>query len=401
MKQELSYFQSTVRPMIIVVSILLSAFLVSIVTGMTAIIIPLGMEEHGLNGTQIGGMMAVLLVVIVPLSVLLPGIIRRVGMRFMFLLSTVLRGYAIWAFPQYDDVYHWAIMLVLYGAGEFTFIFILQAWMGLVPFKKGSGFILSLLGVSISVGVSISALIVEALGARSIDPYQAMTAITIVALFPLFFGFLWTPRLQKSTKLTFRESFSQAPLVFVSAIVVGLQTMGIQYLVVLYGTKAGMDITQASFLLASFMLGPIIFEVLLASLSDKFDRRNVLMGGTFLSLVCAIYLPLAIYYPLISYVLMFVWGGIVGGLYSVSFAILRDRYEGDDLVPAMANFTSMFGLGGVIGVISIGTLMDVFGSTDALPSATNIANFFFFCFAANRYIKALSRKSDQPSEQAA
>lgn len=394
MGQGASYFQSTIRPLIIVVSIILSAFIVSVATGMTAIIIPGVMETHGLNGSQIGLMMSLLILAIVPLSLTMPTILRYVGMRSVFIISTLMRVYAIWAFPHYNDVYHWAALLTLYGFGEFAFLFIVQAWMGLVPFKKGAGFIISMLGVSISAGVGVSALVVEAFNLSSIDLYIGMAVITAAAIFPVMVSFLWTPGLEKPSSLTFKECFTRTPLVMVSAMVVGFQGLGIQYLIVLYGTRAGLDITQASFLLAAFTLGPIVFEASLASLSDKFDRRNILMAGTFLSLVCAIYLPLAIYYPLVAYVVLFIWGGIVGGLYSVSFAILRDRYSIEELVPAVGSFTAMFGFGGIIGVISIGTLMDVFGSTDALPSATNIANFIFFCFAANRYIKALSSKEE-------
>jgi MFS family permease len=365
---------------------------------MTAIVIPLAFEKHGLDGMQIGMMMAVLLLVMVPVGLLMPALMRCIDMRVLLVLSTVLRGGAMWVFPQYQDVYHWAALLAVYGIGEFAFIFIVQAWMGLVPFKRGSGFILSMLGAAISVGISVSAVAVEVLQSRQVDMYLAMAVITVAGLFPLLISFLWTPSRLKPSGLTLRSCFKQNPLVMVAALVVGLQLMGVQYLIVIYGTRAGLDFTKASFLLAAFTMGPIIFEVTLASLSDKFDRRNVLMAGTFLSLVCAIYLPLAIYYPFVAYILLFIWGGIIGGLYSVSIAILRDRFEGNDLVPALANFTVMFGVGGVLGLLSIGSLMDVFGSTDALPTTTNVANFIFFCFAANRYIKSLSEKAEQSAQ---
>lgn len=395
MTQGASYFHSTVRPLVIITSILLSTFLVSVATGMTALIIPLSLYEYGLSSMHIGAMMALLLVVIIPLSLFIPALLKRIGARALFVISTLLRCYAILAFSQYDNIYYWAALLLMYGVGEFIFLFILQVWMGLVPFSKGTGLIFSMVGVSISIGIAISAVVVERLQAYAINPYFAMAAITTAALFPLLVSFLWTPTLTKPSLLTFKTCFSQTPLVMTAAFIIGIQTMGIQYLIVLYGMHAGLGFTQASFLLTAFTLGPIVFEVSLASLSDKFNRRNVLMAGTFLSLVCAIYLPLAIYYPYVAYGLLFLWGGIVGGLYSVSFAILCDRYDSQHMISAMGKFTAMFGAGGVVGVFSIGALMDIFDSADALPTVTNIANFLFFCFAANRFIKALSTAREE------
>lgn len=398
MEQSKSYFQSCVQPLIIIISLVISAFITSLATGMSAILIPVEMANRGLSHMAIGLMLSFLLLTIAPLSFFLPTILTRIGMRSLFLFSVFARGVAIWLFPQFPDILPCIGILLLYGAGEFTFIFLLQSWMGFTPSKKGSNFLYSLLGLAMSIGIVLSALLVNISGNHTIDPYKAMVAIILCALLPLLPIFLWVPAVKRTTPLpSWKIRFADSKFSVLATLLVGFQIAGIQYCIVIYGMHIGLSFTQSILLLSAFRLGPILFKMISFSFANKFEHHAVMMIGTFLSIACAIYLPLAIYYPFVACAVLCIWGGLVGWIFSIVFAMFRDRYQKEDLLQATGDFTAIYGIGGIMGVVLIGTSITLFGSTfsstDALPSVINVVNFCFFIFAAKHYIRTLTAKS--------
>ena len=132
------------------------------------------------------------------------------------------------------------------------------------------------------------------------------------------------------------------------------------------------------------MLGSITLEVPIASLSDRFDRRYVLIILVLLSLVSAIYLPIAVYWTWPARILLFVWGGMMGAVFSICLALVSERFEGEKLVVANGAFSIMDNFGGLVGVLTMGLAMDYFGE-DGFPYALMLATVAYFSFALTRY----------------
>ena len=74
-----------------------------------------------------------------------------------------------------------------------------------------------------------------------------------------------------------------------------------------------------------------------------------------------------------SAAILFVWGGVVAGLYTIGLAHLGSRLTGRDLASANAAFVLCYGLGMLVGPQAIGIGMDLYG-VDGF--AYSIAVFF-------------------------
>jgi MFS family permease len=101
-------------------------------------------------------------------------------------------------------------------------------------------------------------------------------------------------------------------------------------------------------------------------------------------MVCAVYLPIAIYVNYQAWVLLFIWGGVIGAMYSIALALIGERFEGEELVAANAGYSVMDSAGGTAGILLIGFSMDTFGS-DGLPYVIMLASIIYFSFALTRY----------------
>ena len=60
--------------------------------------------------------------------------------------------------------------------------------------------------------------------------------------------------------------------------------------------------------------------------------------------------------------LLFIWGGVVAGLYTVGLAHLGSKLSGRDLASANAAFVLCYGIGMLAGPQAIGIGMDLLGN---------------------------------------
>jgi MFS family permease len=75
----------------------------------------------------------------------------------------------------------------------------------------------------------------------------------------------------------------------------------------------------------------------------------------------ALSMPLVTHVPLLLYPSLFLWGGTVGGLYSVALITLGARFTGGDLAAANAMIVMLYALGGLLTPPVSGLLMDTLG----------------------------------------
>ena len=87
--------------------------------------------------------------------------------------------------------------------------------------------------------------------------------------------------------------------------------------------------------------------------------------------------------PLLAYSLVFVWGGLFVGIYTVMLAIVGSRFEGRELVGVYAVMGSAWGIGALVGPLGVGIAMHISPSF-GLPFAIGIACALFAVYAMLR-----------------
>jgi len=131
------------------------------------------------------------------------------------------------------------------------------------------------------------------------------------------------------------------------------------------------------------MMGSLLLDPL-TWVSDFIDHRYVIAIAAFLSMLFAVYLPITVYVNYQAYIFLFLWGGVIGTIYSTALALIGDKYEGDALVAANAGYSITDAAGGTAGFLLIGYTIDSFGS-DGLPYVIMLSSIIYFSFALTRY----------------
>lgn len=394
--------------------IVLASFVQAVSVGINAVIFPTALESYGVDKGVIGAVMAIEFVSVFLVSGALGRMLGLASLYSWLLVSTAIRLPALLLLSFVVDVPQWLALVALHGLGNVLFGTLLQTWINSIPFERARGLSIALYGTAISVGLALGPVLVgqlehvtsllaptltavDALAEThlALQPDALVTETTRIALLlsailstlaalPLLAGRVLAPRFKRPRQGRLLDTLRQAPAVMFALALTGATILGLQGFITLYGMNNGLAFEQAALLLSAFMLGAIALEMPVAWVSDHFDRRYVMMALVLLSLVAAVGLPMAIYDLWLARGLLFVWGGVMGGLYSICLAVVAERFEGDAQVAANGMASIMEAMGGIAGMIAIGLAMQAF-QVDGLPYVLMFACVLYFTFALTRY----------------
>jgi predicted MFS family arabinose efflux permease len=85
----------------------------------------------------------------------------------------------------------------------------------------------------------------------------------------------------------------------------------------------------------------------------------MLIGCAVVSIAAAVALPVLAGTGWMLWAVLFVWGGIAAGLYTIALVELGARYKGQTLVSANAAVIIAYGIGALVGPLVAGAAMDV------------------------------------------
>jgi len=388
-----------------------STFLVSISMGMLAILVPVHMANLNFSDSSLGAALAFETVASLAICLMLPSLLQKIGLKIGLIISTLLRVPPIIIFPFFSDIEILIAAIFVHGIGCYSLLILLQTWVNTIPFKKNKGLMVALYSTSISVGFAVGPVIVNFMKDNQalFNPFTAdiltfateffghmpivdnameftvAALISTSSLLPILLLIRVVPKVGFTGKSSIFKTIINCKGAMFSIMMAGVSQFGVAAFITLYGLKNGLSLHDSALLLTSFMMGSLLLEVPIAWMSDYFDRRYFIVWCSFACMFCAVYLPIAIYTPVNAWILVFIWGGFIAGIYSVSLALVGEIYhEGDQAVAANAGYSLMESIGGTFGIVAIGFSMEHIG-TDGMPYIIMFASILYFSFALTRY----------------
>jgi MFS family permease len=102
-----------------------------------------------------------------------------------------------------------------------------------------------------------------------------------------------------------------------------------------------------------------LFQIPIGFISDKIDRRKVLLVSAIVTLAGTMAMPIASANTMAFIGLLVVWGGIIAAFYSVGLALVGSHYQGAALAQANASFVMLYSIGRVVGPAVAGAGIDL------------------------------------------
>ncbi|QRM30427.1 MFS transporter [Microvirga sp. VF16] len=166
------------------------------------------------------------------------------------------------------------------------------------------------------------------------------------------------------TRINLMQLYRQSPFGVVAAVLCGITTSSFFALGPIWAQERGLDTTEIAIFMACGTLGGFATTYPLGWLSDRMDRRHVIIGAS--GMAAAILFVLIHFVPAIGPVwLLFIYVAVFGGsvipTYSIVTAHVNDMVKPGEFVAAAGGLLILQGVGAAIGPVISGMMMTEFG----------------------------------------
>lgn len=356
--------------------------IIEISTGINYILFPMAIKELVDNNSLIGIAMSCEILSLIFFCSLINRILQYMGLKRAIIITCLLRSMLLY-YVQYINSYAmWIIVIFLYGFVSNILRLSLQTWLNLLSFRKFKGLVLGFFSSALSLGVALGPVVLNQIGLGRGLQMKTNSVISFSVLFIICFALKSAPVVNIKNKNRFIFVVKNASIVMLSALVGGIVFFGLPGFLTLYGIKSGLKESDASLLLSSFMLGSVFLGIIISYLSGIIKKKYIIIFCIFNSLICAVLLPITIYNYNLSLLLLFIWGGNAGGMFTVGLSVIGDKFRQEDQVSANMAYSIMDSYGGLIGLCLIGFAMDLIGSEGLtyIIVASSISFFLYVLF---------------------
>src|SRR3546814_861972 len=184
----------------------------------------------------------------------------------------------------------------------------------------------------------------------SFAPFALASILVSLAALPVALSMALAPSPLHSTTIRFKRLYQISPVGFMGAFAVGLGNGAFWSLAPLFATDGGLDVDGVALFMSLVVLGGALGQYPLGKLSDRIDRRRVILGAAVGVALMGGMLPIAadMFAPGL-YVGAFLFGLAAMPVYALSVAHMNDFVEPDGFVEASSGMLMVYAVGAIIG----------------------------------------------------
>ncbi|MBY5547599.1 MFS transporter [Rhizobium leguminosarum] len=301
----------------------------------------------------------------------IPALSQRLGGARLAILCSILAALTLMTIAWAQDVWAWMPLRFLLGVFANPLYVISETWLISITPAPRRGRIMGLYSSIVSGGFAIGPLSLWLTGTEGWPPFAiGITAFLLCGLIV----FAVIPRLPdmpgEGEATTVGRFFALAPLLLFAVFTAAAFEQILLSLFAVYGTALGSAEERIASLITCFIAGNAVLQILLGRLAERFSSTRMMLFCVLACLASCLLLPSAFNSWLI-WPLVFVWGGVSFGIYTLSLIQLGERFTGQALIAGNATFALVWGIGGIVGSPATGLAMQLIGH-QGLPSSLGL-----------------------------
>jgi MFS family permease len=244
-------------------------------------------------------------------------------------------------------------------AGLFT---VMESWLNSGVANRDRARVLSIYRVVDLGAVTGSQFLIPVIGVDGFAIFAVMAMMVSFSLVPVSLGDRSNPSPPEDVRLDLRRAWNISPIAALGCIAVGMTNSAFRTLSPVYAQDIGMSVADVATFVSVSIVGGVLIQYPLGYISDRHDRRIVLLGTTALAMGAALALGLfADSDRFLNFTLVFVFGCFAMPLYSLSAAHANDRAAKNEFVMLNAALMLFYSVGAVGGPFAAATVMQWFG----------------------------------------
>lgn len=294
-------------------------------------------------------------------SRLTPELIRRVGhVRVFAALASFISAVLI-LYPAFANPYVWIVGRVIIGFCFSGVYVTAESWLNNSVTNAQRGQALSLYMIVQMVGIIAAQGLLNIPDASGYLLFIIPSVLVSISFAPILLSISPTPAFEATKPISLKELFHISPLGFMGMFLLGSVFSAQFGMSAVFGAEAGLSLAEISMFISSFYIGAALLQYPLGWMSDRMDRRLLIIAVSAVGGVaaCVGFLFGSDFKVLLG--VAFVIGGMSNPLYSLLLAYTNDFLEYEDMAAASGGMVFVNGLGAIAGPMITGWLMSVMG----------------------------------------
>jgi MFS family permease len=262
------------------------------------------------------------------------------------------------------DPIAWVVARALTGFCFAGLFIVVESWLNGVATDETRGQILSVYAMTGLLAGIIGQLLLPVADPTGFKSFCIVAIIIALALVPIALTRVEAPtHAGASARISLRGLYRQSPLGLVAAALCGVTTSAFFTLGPLFAQQRGLETGGVAAFMASGTLGGFLLAWPLGWLSDRLDRRLVIIGAAVTAAVTLFAMMTLVPNDAsrwILYLCVALFGGTIIPTYSIVMAHVNDAVGKGEFIAASGGLLIMQGFGAAVGPVIAGLAMSAF-----------------------------------------
>ncbi|MEY6432971.1 MFS transporter [Thioalkalicoccus limnaeus] len=339
-------------------ALLIGAGLLFAAGAMLGLTLPIRAELEGFPTSLIGLIGSAFAAGYVAGCLLVPRLVARVGHIRVFGVMAALVAITALLNILYVSPLAWILVRAMTGFAFAGATMIIESWLSESATSNNRGRVFARYMVVNLASSVFGQLAVMTFQPGGFEPFVVVAILAALSLVPTALSSSRAPNPLHEVRLDFRRLIRVSPVAVVACAGVGLTNGAFGTLAPVYGNTIGLDVWAVALLVAGAIVGGALMQAPIGWLSDRLDRRWVIMGIALTGAALAFVIFSAdLREPVTVILLVAALGGAMYTIYPVAVAHANDRAAEGDFVAVASGLLLIFGAGATLGPAIAAPLM--------------------------------------------
>lgn len=380
-----------------ILALLLSSALLMIAGGMHGLILPVRGSEEGFSLLALGLIGTGWSIGFISGSIAVPHLVRQVGHIRSYAVMAAVACMTILLNLIFIHDWAWIFLRIFSGFCFAGAAMVVESWLNEVSDNESRGTTFSIY-VSVTLFASTAGqMIIAATGVAGYIPFVLAALAYIGAVLPTAVTRTPQPAPLQAVSLDVGLLYKTSPIAVVAAFSIGMANGAFGTLAPVYGIERGFSTAAIAYLMSLAIVAGAIAQVPLGRLSDRIDRRKVMMGVALIGVTAGI-LTIVINpgENALLYAFFALYGLAAYSLYAIAVAHANDFADEGSFAKVASGMLVVLGSGQMLGPIVASQMMQIFG-----PAAMfAVPVLFHGLLAVTAYLRMQAREAAPAEDRA-
>ena len=372
------------RHLLPIVALLLGSGFLFFAGGMNGLLLAVRGEQEGFSALALGLLGTGWAIGFVTGCLVVSRLVARVGHIRSFSVMAALASVAVLASLLLLTPFAWVPLRAISGFCFAGAAMIVESWLNEQVDKGSRGKVFGVYQM-VNLSASTAGQLVLTLGdTRGYLFFVLAAMVYALSLIPTAVSSSRAPKPLVATRLNLRELWDNSPVAVVSVVLMGASNSAFGTLGAVYASQIGLGIATIALFVAMPILASALIQIPVGSLSDRLDRRVVLIVMGLIAITADIlFIVFARPEAWAQIGMAVLFGMAIFTMYPLAVAHANDHAPPEGFVRTSGGLLLLFGIGSIVGPLLGGLAMNLAGPS-GLFMVTLVTHVGVIAYAAWR-----------------